>query len=341
MLTKTQYQRLLRLMNRRNCAASRGDLTRQVEDLFCEIMGRKHALLVNSGTAALHLSLKALGIGYGDEVIVPNFTFSATALAVKHCGATPVFAGVTLPHGWIDLSSVKRLISERTKAIIPVHLNGYVGDMELLQSLALNHGLFVVEDACQALGSIKGRMYAGCFGDAGCFSFNALKQLPAGEGGIVVTDNEELLINCKRMMRFGDSGLERLAYDTRQVGWNYKMPEIVAAIILSQLPDLDRIVRKRRASWRSWEVWCENKSFTLPYKVGSESPWRICLIPTGTDFAVPPSLQKKESRWCNKPLSDQSFFCNERKDNAGMESLRTFLRSLLWIDISNKPPSKG
>ena len=129
MITQQQFQRFMSLIDYTNCSSGRGLVTKEVERQLSILFGGRQSLLVNSGTAALHLCLKSLGIGSGDEVIVPNFTFSATALAVKHCGAKPVFAAVNLPTGWIDLSSVERLITKRTKAVIPVHLNGYIGGM--------------------------------------------------------------------------------------------------------------------------------------------------------------------------------------------------------------------
>lgn len=334
MITQKQFKRFHALIDRENCSASRGLITQKVEQQLSTFFNGQQALFVSSGTAALHLCLKSLGVGCGDEVIVPNFTFSATALAVKHCGANPVFATVDLPSGWINLRSIERLVNERTKAIVPVHLNGYIGDMTSLMEFAYRRQLFVIEDACQAFGSYHHGCLAGTIGTAGCFSFNSSKHIPAGEGGLIVSRDDRIINACRRMMRFGDTGLKALSYNTQCVGWNYKAPEIVAALVAAQLPDIDEILKFNRSVWQSWWHWCHSQPFDLPYDLTNESPWRICLVPENNDSHQNDSFLTKSGRWCRKPISDQTFFRKEKYDAKEIDALRDFMNKLIWLNMT-------
>jgi perosamine synthetase len=221
-----------------------GEYVSRFERAFAEYVGARHALATSSCTGALHLALLALGIGPGDEVIVPELTWVATASAVAYTGATPVFADVQ-PDGWcIDPESARSLITGRTKAIMPVHLYGHPADMDAVLALAREHGLRVVEDAAPAIGAeVRGRR-VGALGDAGGFSFQGAKLLVTGEGGMLVTNDDDLYERAFHLSRHGcDSG--RTFWVTR-LGLKYRMSDVQAAVGLGQLERVESLIEAKR-----------------------------------------------------------------------------------------------
>lgn len=224
------------------------------EQKFADYIGCKYAIATSSCTGALHLSLLALGIGPGDEVIVPDITWVATANAVKYTGATPVFADVE-PETWcLDAESVRRTITPRTKAIIPVHLYGHPARMEPLMAIAKEFGLSIVEDAAPAIGAEAHGRKTGTFGQFACFSFHGAKLLVAGEGGVMVTDDEALY---DRAIRLWDQGRDasRMFWISDE-GWKYKMSNVQAALGLGQLERVEELVEMKRRvfSWYAEEL---------------------------------------------------------------------------------------
>jgi dTDP-4-amino-4,6-dideoxygalactose transaminase len=218
-----------------------GPVTRQLEAAFAsEVAGTRDAVAVSSGTAALHLALLAHGIGPGDEVITPAFSFQATANMVLAVGARPVFVDVA-EDGNIDVSTVERAITPRTKALLPVHLYGKLCDIAALERIAKRRGLVLIEDAAQAHGAELGGRRAGSFG-TGCFSLYATKNVTAGEGGMVTTNDPELA-QCVRSLR---SHGEDERYHSARVGYNYRLPEMSAALALAQLSLLRNHTQRRR-----------------------------------------------------------------------------------------------
>lgn len=214
----------------------------EFEERFAEVVGTAHAVAVGSGTASLHLSLLALGIGHGDEVIVPSFTFAATANAVRMTGATPVFADIDRHDYTIHAGEVSSLVTARTRAIMPVHLYGHPAPMTELMQLAHEHGLKVIEDAAQAhLAEVDGQM-VGSIGDIAGFSFYPTKNMTTGEGGMITTDDGDLAERCRWLRNQGMA--ER--YNHRIVGLNERMTEIEAAIGLVQLRHLPSWTEERR-----------------------------------------------------------------------------------------------
>jgi perosamine synthetase len=224
--------------------SSNGKFIPRFEEEFARFCGAKHAIACCNGTVALHLALLALGIGPGDEVIVPTVTFVATANAVHYCGATPVFAE-SEPHTWnIDPEDVARKITPRTKAIIAVHLYGHPADMDPLAALARQHGLALVEDAAEAHGAEYHGRRAGSLGDVATFSFYGNKNLTTGEGGMCLTDNPEL---AEKMRLLKGQGMDpKRRYWFPIVGYNYRMTNIAAAIGLGQLERADWHLGRRR-----------------------------------------------------------------------------------------------
>ncbi len=214
-----------------------GPIVEEFEKRFAEYIGVNYALAVSNGTVALDLALKALGITSGDEVLVPDFTFIATANAVLFQGAKPVFVDINLDTYTMDPDDLRAKITGRTRAIIVVHLYGHPADMESILEIASEHGLLVVEDAAQAHGAEVSNIKVGGLGDVGVFSFYATKNITTGEGGMVVTNNP-VVAEKVRLLR--NHGMEE-KYLHVTLGGNYRMTSIQAAIGLVQLDKLDAI----------------------------------------------------------------------------------------------------
>jgi len=223
--------------------AHHSDFITNFENKFSEFVRAKYAIATSSCSGALHLSLLALGIGPGDEVIVPNITWVATASAVAYVGATPVFADVDSDSWTIDFDSVKRLVSSKTKAIIPVHLYGYGADMGPILALARENNIYIVEDAAPAIGTLIDSQAAGTFGDLGCYSFQGAKMLVTGEGGMVVTNSETLYEKIKKLQQHG-----RVpgTFWIDEIGHKYKISNVAASIGLAQLTSVERQIHKKR-----------------------------------------------------------------------------------------------
>jgi perosamine synthetase len=224
--------------------SSTGPHLKRFEAEFAATVGTRHALSVCNGTAALHLALLALGVKPGDEVIVPSFTYVATANAVRYCGATPVLVDCDLDTWNIEPAAVLAAITPRTVGIIPVHLYGAPADMDKIMHLAASYGLWVVEDAAEAHGATVGDKVVGSIGDIGTFSLYGNKVITTGEGGAVTTDDAEL---TSTMSLYRGQGMDpQRRYWFPVVGYNYRMTNLAAAIGVAQLAKLDRLVERHR-----------------------------------------------------------------------------------------------
>ncbi len=225
--------------------SSAGSFVTRFEEMFAEFCGTRHAVAVNNGTAALHLALLAAGVGPGDEVIVPAFTFVATANAVAYTGATPVFVD-SAPDTWtIDPALAAQAVTPRTKAIIPVHVYGHPADMDPLLELARDHSLAVVEDAAEAHGArYRGRPVGG-LGDIGIFSFYGNKIVTTGEGGMCVTDDADVAELLRVLRSHGMVSPGR--YWHEHLGFNYRMTNLQAAVGVAQMERIDEILAAKRA----------------------------------------------------------------------------------------------
>lgn len=224
--------------------SSRGEFVNKFETQFAEAIGCKHAASVFNGTVALHLALLALGIGPGDEVIVPTLTYIASANSVVYCGATPVFVDSVAETWQIDPVDIERHINERTRAIMPVHLYGQSCDMDAIMKIAAKYNLFVVEDCAEAFGSyFKGR-HVGTFGDISTFSFFGNKTITSGEGGMVVSEDKTLIERAKHLKGQGLAAHREYWHDV--VGYNFRMTNIQAAIGLAQLERASELIEKKR-----------------------------------------------------------------------------------------------
>ncbi len=228
-----------------NAAFIGGPRVKELEAAIAEYCGTKHAIACGNGTDALFLILHALGIGKSDEVITTPFTFIATAEAIAHVGANPVFVDIEPDTYNMDVSLLEAAITERTKAIMPVHIFGQCVDMEPLREIAGRHGLRVIEDACQAIGATYRGARAGSLADVAAFSFFPSKNLGcAGDGGAITTDSDEIATACRKMANHGTT--VKYYHDT--IGVNSRLDALQAAILLVKLPHLDRWNAERRAA---------------------------------------------------------------------------------------------
>jgi len=232
------------------------ELTQEFEDLIKELTGARYAMALTNGTAALYCCLVALGIGLGDEVIVPNLTFIATANAVLMAGATPVFCDVLPNTMCIDPVEVERLITPRTKAVMPVHLYGQSADMHLLSDIAETYSLKIIEDAAQGVGVKFDNKHVGTYGDLGILSFYGNKTITCGEGGVILTDNEDLRNKCYRLKNHGRS--VKGVFTHEDIGYNFAFTEMQAAIGIAQMNKLARIVEKKNQIYDTYHANLEN-----------------------------------------------------------------------------------
>lgn len=260
----------------------------EFEKLVADYVGAKYAVAISNGTSALHAACFAAGIGEGDEVITTPLTFAASANCVLYCGGTPVFADVDARTYNIDPEDIRRKITSKTKAIIPVHLAGQPCDMDAIHAVAKEHNLIVIEDGAHALGSeYKGRK-VGTLSDMTTFSFHPVKPITTGEGGMIVTDNEELY---KRLVLFRSHGItrdERMMtrnegpwfYQQLELGYNYRMTDIQCALGCSQMKKLDRFLGCRRELVKRYdEAFADCSNIVTPYQMPeTNSGWHLYIV---------------------------------------------------------------
>jgi UDP-4-amino-4-deoxy-L-arabinose-oxoglutarate aminotransferase len=238
-----------------------GEWVARFERRFADYLGARHAVAVTSCTGALHLALLVLGIGPGDEVITTPMTFIASATAIMEAGAKPVFVDVEPETGNLDVHNIEAAITERTRAIVPVHLYGQMCDMRAISKIADSYGLKVVEDAAHCVEGTRDGIRTGELGDAACYSFYATKNLTCGEGGALVTNDDELAAKV-RLLRL--HGMNKNANDRHRegykhwdmtvLGWKYNMDNIQAALLLPQMDRLEENWRKRRVLAEKYEA---------------------------------------------------------------------------------------
>jgi perosamine synthetase len=259
--------------------SSQGPFVEAFEAGVAERCGTAHAVATSSGTTALHLALAALGVGPGDEVIVPSFSFVATASTVRHVGATPVCADAEPEHWCIDPADVARLITPRTRAIGPVHQFGHPADMDAIVALARKHGLFVVENAAEALGATYRGQPAGSLGDVGVFSFYANKVITTGEGGMVVTGDRRL---AERMRLLRDHAMDpRRRYWHPEVGFNFRLTNLQAALGVAQLERLPALLERKAEIGRRYTAALRSVPGVVlqrPRAGGSSSWWMFTIL---------------------------------------------------------------
>lgn len=251
--------------------SSKGKFISEFEGKFARYCGVKYGIAVCNGTVALHLALTALGIGHGDEVIVPTLTFIATANAVKYTGAEPVFVDSHPDYWCIDPEKLEEVITPKTKAIIPVHLYGHPCDMDAIMAIAKHRGLYVIEDAAEAHGTkYKGRK-VGSFGDINCFSFYGNKIITTGEGGMCLTDDENLTEKMRIMRNQGMNPNKRYWHNI--IGFNYRMTNLQAAVGVAQTMKLDKFIEKKREIARWYSEGLKELEGEKIIRLPPEMPW--------------------------------------------------------------------
>jgi dTDP-4-amino-4,6-dideoxygalactose transaminase len=232
-----------------------GEKIKEFEENFKSYIGSKYAISLNSATAGLHAAIAAACVGPGDEVIVPPYTFTSTATCALMNSAVPVFVDINPDTFCIDPEKIKDAITPHTKAIIPVHLFGLPADMDPIMEIAEDNNLIVIEDAAQAPGAKYKGEFAGTVGDFGVFSFTESKTITTGEGGMVITDNEEFAERVRMVRNHGEviTDSPHRDYISNLIGWNYRMTEISAALGIIQLKKLD-ILNKRRVELANYLI---------------------------------------------------------------------------------------
>lgn len=260
----------------------------EFEQTVADYVGAKYAVAISNGTSALHAACFAAGIGPGDEVITTPLTFAASANCVLYCGGTPVFADVDPKTYNIDPEDIRRKITDRTKAIIAVHLAGQPCDMDAIHSIAREHGLIVIEDGAHALGSVYKGKKVGSMSDMTTFSFHPVKPITTGEGGMIVTDNEDFY---KKMVLFRSHGITRddsimtrndgpWFYQQFDLGYNYRITDIQCALGCSQMKKLDRfLARRKEIVARYNEAFADCDNIITPYQLSdTESGWHLYMV---------------------------------------------------------------
>ncbi len=238
---------VMQVLDSRQFCAIDGPMVAKFEEEFAKYVGTKFAVATDTGTSALHTALSAAGVGPGDEVLVPAYTFIASATSVLHSNAIPVFCDITPDTFCMDPDDVRKRVTDSTKAIMPVHLFGHPAEMDEILEIAEKKDLAVVEDCAQAHAAEYRKRKVGTFGDLGCFSFQQSKNMTAGEGGIVVTDDEDLADSCHKMRHhgetFGPSAVR--TYESHSIGYNFRMTELAGAVLVAQLEMLDKFTERR------------------------------------------------------------------------------------------------
>lgn len=270
-----------------------GPKVKQFETEFANMVNSKHAIAVNSATAALHLALEAHQIGPGDEVLVPTLTFAATAEVVIHLGATPVLVDTNPDDLNICIDDLEAKITEKTRAVMPVHYAGQPCNMDRICEVAKRHNLAVIEDAAHAFPAAWRGNAIGSIGDVTCFSFYANKTITTGEGGMITTDNDQLAARMKQMSlhglsrdawnRFSEKGSWR--YEIEAAGYKYNMPDTSAAIGLGQLAKAQELRDRRNWAAEKYIAAFETSEFVDTLKVDDDSShaWHLMVIKLKTD----------------------------------------------------------
>ena len=272
---------------RSSWVSSTGPYLARFEEEFADLCGTRHAIAVSNGTVALHLALLGLGVGAGDEVVVPSLTYIASVNAIHYVGATPVFADVD-PNTWcLDVGAVERAITSRTRAVVAVHLYGQPANMDALRAVCEPRAIHMVEDAAEApLATYQGRATGG-LGDVGTFSFYGNKLFTSGEGGAVTVDDDDLAARIRLLRGQGMDPARRYYFPI--VGYNYRLTNVAAALLCAQLERREEFLQARRQIFAAYEARLSGLTgLTLqPNVPGTErSPWLFCALVDEPDFGA-------------------------------------------------------
>ncbi|MBO0612026.1 DegT/DnrJ/EryC1/StrS family aminotransferase [Thiothrix fructosivorans] len=295
--------------------SSLGEYITAFEEKFAEFCGTKYALTCSNGTTSLHLALVTMGISVGDEIIMPDLTFIATANAAKYVGAVPVLVDIERDTLCIDPAAIEAAITEKTKAIMPVHLYGHPANMPAIMAIAEKYNLLVIEDAAEAHGAEVNGKRVGSWGHCGSFSFYGNKVITSGEGGMITTDDEALYTRAKYLRDHAMSPTKR--YWHTEVGFNYRMTNLQAALGLAQLERIDEILAKKQEAFEWYEAGLAgidgiSLNRTAPW--AKNVYWMVTLEIAGIDEAQRDIFMKKlrefdvDSRPYFYPLSEMAEY---------------------------------
>lgn len=260
-LNESDFQAVMEVLRTGRLAL--GPKVVEFEQLMAQYAGVKHALAVNSGTSGLHLIVRAMGLGPGDEVLVPSFTFAASVNAVLYEGATPVFVDIEPETLNLDPADVERKITPRTRAIMAVDVFGHPANWAALNDISRRHNIPVIDDCCEALGAKYQDQMIGQFGIAGCFAFYPNKQMTTGEGGIIVTNDDEIARLCRSMRNQG-RGEMGAWLEHERLGYNYRLDEMSAALGVSQLARIEDFIAKRERVAQMYNTRLQGLSWVRP-----------------------------------------------------------------------------
>jgi perosamine synthetase len=301
------------------------ELTKEFENMVKESTGAKHAISVSNGTVALYSCLLSLNIGPGDEVIVPNLTFIATANSVIMAGAKPIFCDVDYNTMCIDPNQIESLLTERTKAIIPVHLYGESADLYKIKEVCKKYNIKIIEDAAQGVGVLYDGKHVGTFGDLGILSYYGNKTITCGEGGIILTNDDDLAVKCYRLKNHGRD--KKGVFIHEHIGFNFSFTEMQAAIGISQMEKLDRIIFRKKQIHDKYVSELSNIDDLSPQKFGGLTTpvhWFTSFLTSRkkelSDFLLKNNIQTRDFFY---PLSLQPCF-NIKNSNSYENSIKLY-----------------
>ena len=334
-----------------------GPKLREFESLFAKFTGAKYAIGVSNATSALYLSILANNIGKGDEVIIPDMTFVATANAVIHSGATPVFADVEIDSMNISLESIKRKINKKTKAILPVHFAGRACNMKAIVKIAKKNNLKLIEDCAHAIGARINEKHVGTFGNCGCFSFYPTKNITTIEGGMVITNSKKI---ADRISSLRNHGLTKTLtqryskgkpwdYDVIQSGYNYRLDEIRSALGISQLKRIDNLNEKRKKIYKYYNNKFEEEKEITIFKSSNKKDhaYHLYIIRINKESKI--SRDQLFTKLLNlgikttvhyKPLHKFTAFKKFNKNNSEFKKCENLYREIISLPFYPNMPKK-
>jgi perosamine synthetase len=313
------------------------DLTAEFEQMICKLTGSRYAIAITNGTMALYCCLKALNIGPGDEVIIPNMTFIASSNAVLLAGATPVLCDINTLNFCIDVDRIKELITPNTKAIMPVHLYGQSCDMDVITKIAEENNLAVLEDAAQGVGVKWRGRHVGTFGECGILSFYGNKTITCGEGGVVLTDSIKIRNKVYQLKNHGRLSKGQFKHET--IGYNFSFTEMQAAVGIAQMNKLDRIKAKKEHIRNRYNNELDTLLKRVPVDNFCSPVWwftsfLICNKSTLMKYLLTKGIQTREFFY---PLNKQP--CYKHMEFAGVKTLKPFPNSRTIFNMGISLPS--
>lgn len=321
--------------------SSLGPYIDRFESEFAKFCGSKHAIAVSNGTVAIHLAVYASNIGDGDEVIMPNLSFIATANAVKLTGAIPIFADIDPFNLCIDPIKIEALITPRTKAIMPVHLYGHPADMISINAIAQKYNLLVIEDAAEAHGASIGGKRVGSWGNCATFSFYGNKNITTGEGGMVTTDDDDFAAICRYLRDHAMSKEKR--YWHTAMGFNYRMTNIQAALGCAQLDRVEELMEKRVKIFKTYENELSGLKKIMLNRTSSwaqNAYWLVCLELDGYSeverdvFMLKLKEKMVDSRPYFYPMSMMPYFNGNPETPVTFEMYKKGINLPSYIDLT-------